>query len=272
MTAAHPQLIADFNSRNLALASPQNTRLLAPLVDHTFLKPAFATPDIVTLCTEAQVYLFRSVCVPPSAVELAASILSSHSFSETLLLHDLDTAPADGVLVCTVVGFPLGYQTTATKVFETSKAIEQGAQEIDFVLNASWAKQQHWEQIENEARTIVEAAKGKLVKVILETSLLTSEEIDECSFRLAVAGVPVVKTSTGFGSRGASAEDISIIKKALDRATAATGLSYGIKASGGIRNAADALLLCTLGATRIGTSNGIAIVEHGNAGANPNSY
>ena len=240
---AHSELAADFAAaRHLDFKR---------VIDSTLLKPNVTEKDIAALCQVALENNFRSVCVPPCLVSQAAKALSAPTSSRS---HEFET------IVCTVVGFPLGYSAVESKVFETALAIEHGAKEIDFVQNAVLVKMCAWGSLESESKAIVSAAKGRLVKVILETSLLTPKEIADCTKLHAEAGVHIIKTSTGFGARGASEEDIKIIAATLKEVTERTGLMCGIKASGGIRTRADAELMLSSGATRLGTSAGAEIV------------
>ncbi|MEY2988700.1 MAG: hypothetical protein RJB13_2221, partial [Pseudomonadota bacterium] len=161
--------------------------------------------------------------------------------------------------VCTVIGFPLGHAHTRAKVAETRAALSDGAEEFDFVQNISWVKDGHWSKLTQECCEIVESAGGKLVKVILETSLLSDEEIYNSALAAARGGAHVLKTSTGFGSRGATHNDLKIISQVVADYSRQTGTLLGIKASGGIRSLKDALTFIQLGATRIGTSSGVIL-------------
>lgn len=217
---------------------------LAKLIDHTLLKPD-ATPEaIARLCREAVEHGFASVCVNPANVARAAT-------------HLRDTP----VKVCTVIGFPLGATTPLVKAFEVRDAVANGADELDMVLNVGALKAGDHGLVARDIRSVVEAAGGRLVKVILETGLLTDEEkVAAC--RLAVeAGASFVKTSTGFGPGGATVEDVRLMR-------ATVGPDLGVKASGGIRDRAAAERMVEAGATRLGTSSGVAIVR-GEAGAGP---
>ncbi|AKL86959.1 deoxyribose-phosphate aldolase [Bacillus atrophaeus] len=221
--------------------------MTANLIDHTALKPHTQKADIVKLIEEAKKYQFASVCVNPTWVQLAAKELAG-----------------TGVDVCTVIGFPLGANTTETKAFETKDAISKGATEVDMVINIAALKDGENDFVEADIRGVVEAAAGKvLVKVIIETCLLTDEE-KERACRLAVkAGADFVKTSTGFSTGGATAEDIALMRKTV-------GPDIGVKASGGIRTKADVDQMTAAGASRIGASAGVSIVsgENGNNGDN----
>ncbi len=214
-----------------------NKSTIASMIDHTILKPA-CQADINKLCAEAKQYGFASVCVNPCWVAYSAKQLE-------------DSA----VAVCTVVGFPLGENTTATKCFEAKEAIANGATEIDMVVNQSLAKANLWAEVEADIASVVDACEGVLVKVILETCNLTNEQIVLASQASVNAGAIFVKTSTGFGSGGATVEHVGIMSSTVKEA----GLF--VKASGGVRTYTDAVAMIEAGATRIGTSNGITIVE-----------
>ncbi|EEL49216.1 MULTISPECIES: deoxyribose-phosphate aldolase [Bacillus cereus group] len=210
----------------------------AKLIDHTLLKPDTKKEAIVTLCEEAKKHDFASVCVNPTWVETAAELLKGTD-----------------VKVCTVIGFPLGANTPETKAFETQDAIAKGATEVDMVINIGALKDKNDELVERDVRAVVEAAKGKaLVKIIIETCLLTEEEkIRACELSVK-AGVDFVKTSTGFSTGGATVEDVALMRKTV-------GPKIGVKASGGVRNGQDMDAMVEAGATRIGTSAGVALVS-----------
>ncbi|MFP3124591.1 deoxyribose-phosphate aldolase [Ectobacillus funiculus] len=210
----------------------------AKLIDHTLLKADAKKEAIITLCEEAKQHHFASVCVNPTWVEVAAQ-----------LLHGTDVA------VCTVIGFPLGANTPETKAFEARDAIAKGATEVDMVINIGALRDGNDELVERDIRAVTEAAKGKaLTKVIIETSLLTEEEkVHAC--KLAVkAGADFVKTSTGFSTGGATVEDIALMRKTV-------GPAIGVKASGGVRDFAGMEAMVQAGATRIGTSSGVALIS-----------
>ncbi|MEK5340658.1 deoxyribose-phosphate aldolase [Weizmannia sp. FSL W8-1119] len=210
---------------------------LAAYIDHTLLKPEATEKDILKLTAEAAQYHFASVCIHPYWVKLAAKELAGTD-----------------VKVCTVIGFPLGATTAETKAFETKKAIEDGADEIDMVINIGALKSGNTEAVEADIRAVVEAAQGKLVKVIIETCLLTNEE-KELACRLSVkAGAHFVKTSTGFSTGGATVEDVKLMRQTV-------GDKAGVKASGGIHTKAEAEAMIEAGATRIGASSGVKIVS-----------
>lgn len=207
-------------------------------IDHTLLK-AFATSDeIRKLCEEAKKYNFKSVCVNPVHVSLAKECLEGSD-----------------VLVCTVIGFPLGANTKEIKAFETIDAIKNGADEIDMVINIGKAKEHDYTYIEDEIKMVVAASTGKTTKVIIETCYLNDEEKMNCCLAAKKAKATFVKTSTGFGTGGATANDIRLMRETV-------GPDMGVKASGGIRNLDDLELMVENGATRIGASSGVAIMEN----------
>lgn len=210
------------------------------LIDHTLLKAFAKEEDIKKLCSEALEYDFASVCVNPCNVALASSLLTGSD-----------------VKVCTVIGFPLGANTIETKQNETIDAINNGATEIDMVINVGKAKEHDFEYIENEIWSVVKASSGHLVKVILETCYLTKEEIQEVCYCASRAGAHFVKTSTGFGTDGAKVEDVKLMKSSiLD--------TMSVKASGGIRTLDDLLKMVNAGASRIGASSGANIIKEYN--------
>jgi len=214
------------------------TRSIANMIDHTLLKAEATKNQVEVLCQEAKTHGFFSVCVNPTWIETAAE-----------LLKDSD------VKVCTVIGFPLGATTFETKSFETKDAIQKGAHEVDMVINIGKLKDGENDAVEQDIRAVVEAAEGKaLVKVIIETSLLTKEEkVRAC--KLAVkAGADYVKTSTGFSTGGATVEDIKLMRETV-------GPEIGVKASGGVRNREGVDSMVEAGATRIGASSSVAIVQ-----------
>ncbi|OAJ74056.1 2-deoxyribose-5-phosphate aldolase [Brevibacillus sp. SKDU10] len=212
---------------------------VAKYIDHTALKPDTTKDMIVKLCEEAKEYRFASVCVNPTWVSLCAELLKE----------------APEVKVCTVIGFPLGANTPELKAFETTNAIENGATEVDMVINVGALKDKNDQLVEQDIRAVVEAAKGKaLVKVIIETCLLTEEEKVRACELAVKAGADFVKTSTGFSTGGATAEDIALMRKTVGR-------ELGVKASGGIRSYADVEKMLQAGACRIGASAGVSIVK-----------
>ena len=212
---------------------------LAKMIDHTNLKASTVKEDILKLTKEARDYQFASVCVNPTWVELAAQELKGTN-----------------VKVCTVIGFPLGANTKEVKVYETKDAIEKGAEEIDMVINISKLKDGDYDYVESEIAGIVEASKSKaIVKVIIETCLLTNEEKKQVCSLAVKAGADFVKTSTGFSTGGATIEDVALMRQTV-------GANVGVKASGGIHSKEEALAMVNAGATRIGASSGIAIVPN----------
>lgn len=210
---------------------------LARYIDHTLLKPEATRAQIEQLCAEAAEHQFASVCVNGSRVELAYSLLEESE-----------------VQVCTVVGFPLGAMDADAKRYETEAAVDAGAQEIDMVMNVGRFKDGEHDYIVREIRDVVEAADDRIVKVILETCLLTDDEIAQACKLVVQAQAHFVKTSTGFNSAGATLEHVKLMRETVQQFA-------GVKAAGGVRNAADARAMIEAGATRIGTSNGVAIVS-----------
>ena len=207
------------------------------LIDHTLLKAFAKEEDIIKLCNEAREYHFKSVCVNPVNVSLAARLLKGSD-----------------VLVCTVIGFPLGANTIAIKEAETIDAVNNGAQEIDMVINIGKAKEHDFKYIEDEIAAVVKAAKGNTVKVIIETCYLDDYEKAEVCKAATLAKANFVKTSTGFGTGGANVHDVAIMKANI-------APNMEVKASGGIKTYEDVKALVEAGATRIGASAGIAIME-----------
>lgn len=210
---------------------------LANLIDHTLLKPS-TKKQITALCFEAVQYGFATVCILPGYVKFAQKALSGSK-----------------VKVCTVVGFPLGENTTRTKVYETKNAVKNGAEEIDMVINLSWAKGNEWKKVAKEIAAVVKAAGGVMVKVIIETCLLDKKKIVKACEACIEGGAQCVKTSTGFSIGGAKVEDITLMAETLK------GSGLIIKASGGIRDKATARAMVEAGAGRIGTSSGVKIVS-----------
>lgn len=208
------------------------------LIDHTALKPNTNKESILKLIAEAKTYDFASVCVNPCWVALAHQELKNTD-----------------IKVCTVIGFPLGANTTEVKVFETKDAIEKGAQEIDMVINIAMLKDKEYDYVENEIHQIVEAAKDKaIVKIIIETCLLTDEEKIKACELSQKAGADFVKTSTGFSTGGATVHDIALMRKTV-------GAEMGVKASGGVHTHEEALAMVKAGATRIGASAGVKLLK-----------
>ena len=210
---------------------------LSRYIDHTLLKADATENEVIKLCNEAKEYDFFSVCINPGFVELATKELRESN-----------------VAVCTVIGFPLGASTPETKAFETRDAIHKGAAEVDMVINISKLKDKKDEEVLKDIKAVVDAADKKaLVKVIIETCLLTDEEKERACKLAKDAGADFVKTSTGFSTGGATKEDIALMRKTV-------GTEMGVKASGGVRTYEDAVTMIESGATRIGASASIAIV------------
>ena len=207
------------------------------LIDHTLLKAFAKESDIKKLCEEALQYDFASVCVNPANVALASSLLKGSN-----------------VKVCTVIGFPLGANTISVKAFETKDAVANGATEIDMVINIGKAKDHDYEYILEEIRAVVDSADGNLVKVIIETCYLEKEEMKEVCHMASIAGANFVKTSTGFGTGGAKAEDVRLMKESIPQ-------NMEVKASGGIRTLSELEEMVAAGATRIGASSGASILK-----------
>lgn len=210
-------------------------------IDHTLLKADAKDDDIIKLCCEAKEYGFKAVCVNPCFVPLAAKELKD-----------------SGVLVCTVIGFPLGANDIKTKVFEAVNAVSSGAKEVDMVINIGKLKANDYEYIEKEIRSVVMAVCGKAkIKVIIETCMLTEEEKKTACELVIKAGADFIKTSTGFSFAGAAKEDVLLLNNTAQG-------RIKIKASGGIRDLKTAEVMINAGADRIGTSSGIAIVKEAN--------
>ena len=208
------------------------------MIDHTILKPEATEAAVQKIIDEAKEYNFFSVCINPCWVAFASEQLA-----------DTDVA------VCTVIGFPLGANTPEVKAYEAADAIKNGANEVDMVINIGALKSQQYEHVRQDIQGIVDAAKGKaLVKVIIETALLTDEEKVKACELAKEAGADFVKTSTGFSTGGAKVADIRLMRETV-------GPDMGVKASGGVHNAEEALAMIEAGATRIGASTGVAIVS-----------
>lgn len=210
---------------------------LAKYIDHTLLKPDATDAQIKELCQEADTHGFFSVCVNPTHVKYSAELLQSSSTK-----------------VCTVIGFPLGASTSTVKAYETVDAIENGATEVDMVINVGALKSGNHDLVRSDIAAVVEAANGTLVKVIIETSLLSDDEKRIACQLAKEAGCHFVKTSTGFSGGGATVEDVALMKSVV-------GADIKVKASGGVRSREDALAMIGAGATRIGASSGIAIIS-----------
>lgn len=214
---------------------------IASFIDHTILKPTTTIQDIEKLCAEAVAYGFAAVCVPPPFVKRAATIL----------------APTH-VKVATVAGFPFGYSATEAKVAEAVLAVVDGAHEVDMVINLVALKQQDWTYLQKEVSLLGEVChnKGRILKVIIESGILTDEEIIGCCEKLGPLGIDYMKTSTGYAEKGATVEAVELMRKHLPA-------GVQIKASGGIRDFAFASALINAGATRLGCSASVAIAQGG---------
>jgi deoxyribose-phosphate aldolase len=212
---------------------------LARMIDHTLLKPEATKDQVSLLCAEAKKFSFASVCVNPSFVPLCAKLLR-------------DTP----VKVCTVIGFPLGATSTASKAFEAEQALREGAREIDMVINVGMLKSGDYDYVEHDIFSVVTTGRrfGALTKVILETGLLTDEEKVKACVLAKRSGADFVKTSTGFAKGGATAGDIALMRKVV-------GSAMGVKASGGVRTREEALAMVASGADRIGASASVKIVS-----------
>ena len=211
-------------------------------IDHTILKPTCLVSDIEKLCAEAKQYDFAAVCVPPNFVKLAKEKLAGST-----------------VQVATVIGFPFGYSATEAKIAEIILAMVDGADELDVVANISAIKNGDWSAIADEINHIMPIirSKGKVIKIIIESGVLTDDEIIKCCDIYGIAGIDYLKTSTGYAEKGASVEAVKLFRKHLPD-------QVQIKASGGIRDYATAKLMIDAGATRIGCSAGVAIVSGAN--------
>ena len=214
---------------------------IAKTIDHTILKPNVTDADVIKICNEAKTHGFFSVCVNPYFVPLVASELKGSE-----------------VKVTSVIGFPLGASTTFIKAAEAKKAVEDGANEIDMVINVSALKDGKYDFVKSDIAAVVEAIKGNaILKVILETCLLTKDEIVKACELSKEAGAQFVKTSTGFSTGGATAEDVALMKKTV-------GEALEVKASGGVRDHETAMAMINAGATRIGASASIDIANKSN--------
>ncbi len=222
-----------FNLPKASMSKPS----LASYIDHTLLKPEATIDQIEALCAEAKEHQFASVCINPYWIPTAKRALEGSD-----------------VKVCTVVGFPLGATLSHAKVHETQEAVIAGADEIDMVQNIAAAREGHWNFIEHEIHEMVSTAEGRTVKVILETCLLDDDQIRNCCRAAERAGAHFVKTSTGFSTSGATVEHVRLMRESVSE-------HIGVKASGGIRDLATAQQMIDAGATRLGTSAGIAIVN-----------
>lgn len=213
-----------------------NRKNVASIIDHTLLKADVTEKDIIRCCEEGKKYGFASVCIQPCHVNLAAEILKDSE-----------------VKVATVIGFPLGANLTSVKAFEAVRAVEDGADELDMVLNIGALKHGNTDYVEADIRAVVEAASGAVVKVILETCYLTDEEKVLACKLCKNAGAHFVKTSTGLASAGAVVDDVALMRRTV-------GEEMGVKAAGGIRTLEDLKAMVEAGANRIGTSAGIKIL------------
>lgn len=210
-------------------------------VDHTLLSQTATWDEIAVICDEAMEYGTASVCIPPAYVRQAKDYIR------------------DAVDVCTVIGFPNGYQTTVVKAYETQDALDNGADEIDMVINIGWVKSRKYDLVEEEIRELKEICKDKILKVIIETCLLTEEEKIRMCKVVTDAGADFIKTSTGFSKAGATFEDVSLFREHV-------GKDVRIKAAGGISTLDDARVFLEIGADRLGTSRMIRLIQEEQAG------
>lgn len=210
---------------------------IAKYIDHTLLKQNTTQKDIIKLCTEAKTYGFKAVCINPCYVSLAKQELEG-----------------SGVLVCTVIGFPFGANKTEIKAYEAKLAVEDGADEVDMVINVGMLKDYRFDYIVNEIKEVMHASGNAVVKVIAETGVLTDDEKELVTRATVSAGAAFIKTCTGYSGGGATVADIKLIRKVA-------GNKLQLKASGGIRDCEKAIALIKYGADRIGTSSGIEIVK-----------
>ena len=210
---------------------------LSDYIDHTNLSKTATAEDIMKLCEEAKKYHFPTVCIPPYYVKAASEYLKGSTTE-----------------VCTVIGFPNGYNTTETKQYEAIDAIHNGAKEIDMVININALKNKDYDYVKDEIETIRDSLDGRCLKVIIETCLLTEEEIIKMTEICNETFVNFIKTSTGFDKEGAKLDDVNLIMKHKNEV-------LEVKASGGIRNSKDAEAFIKAGATRLGTSHGIDIIK-----------
>lgn len=205
-------------------------------VDHTLLKQCATWEQIKEICDDAMKYKTASVCIPPSFVKKVKAYVQEH------------------MAVCTVIGFPNGYATTAVKVFETKDAIENGADEIDMVINLGQVKEADWDGIQEELKAVRKASTGKIMKVIIETCLLTKNEKIKLCELVTDSGADFIKTSTGFSEGGATFEDVKLLRQYV-------GSQVKVKAAGGISSLEDAKIFVSLGADRLGTSKVVNIIK-----------
>ncbi len=240
------QVCAKYGAANTQAmgAEDMSPASMAKYVDHTILKPEASISDVTRVCDEAKKFKFASVCVNPSYIGYVARQLEG-----------------SGVAPCCVIGFPLGACTPEAKAGETADAVNNGAKEVDMVVNVGAIKSGDWQLVKRDIEGVVNAAKGRaLVKVIIETCLLTDEEKVKACAVSKMAGADFVKTSTGFSSGGATAEDVKLMRETV-------GDQLGVKASGGVKTYQDAVNMIRAGANRLGTSSGAAIVSGGGADA-----
>lgn len=218
-------------------------------IDHTLLLPQTTEEQVIQLCQEAKQHQFCSVCINPYWVKLTKKELYNSN-----------------IKVCTVIGFPLGATTSSVKAFEAKEAVQNGADEVDMVLNIGLAKKGNWQAVKEDIKAVVNAVEdGTIVKVILETCLLDDKEIIEACKATLQAGADFVKTSTGFSTAGATTHHIHLMRECV-------GKDFGVKASGGIRTAKDFDAMLSAGANRIGASAGICLLNENNLGGNNNVY
>jgi len=210
---------------------------IAGYIDHTLLKPEATEEQIRQLCAEAVEFGFASVCVNPTWTPLASRLLAEEK-----------------PVVATVIGFPLGATLPDVKAYEVRRTLEEGASEFDMVINIGALKSKHFQLVEQDIAGVVAAARGRIVKVIIETALLTKQEKIEACVIAKAAGADFVKTSTGFASKGATVEDVALMRRVA-------GKDMGVKASGGIHSAQEALAMIEAGATRLGASAGVKIIK-----------
>ncbi|EGP05205.1 deoxyribose-phosphate aldolase [Pasteurella multocida] len=213
-----------------------DAKQIAQFIDHTALTAEKTEQDIIQLCDEAIAHQFWSVCINSAYIPLAKQKLAGTP-----------------VKICTVVGFPLGANLSTVKAFETTEAIKAGADEIDMVINVGWIKSNKWDAVEKDIATVLAACAGKPLKVILETCLLSKDEIVKACEICKTLNVAFVKTSTGFNRGGATKEDVALMKRTVG--------DIGVKASGGVRDTETAIAMINAGASRIGASAGIAIIH-----------
>ncbi|HDR1408354.1 TPA: deoxyribose-phosphate aldolase [Pasteurella multocida] len=213
-----------------------DAKQIAQFIDHTALTAEKTEQDIIQLCDEAITHQFWSVCINSAYTPLAKQKLAGTP-----------------VKICTVVGFPLGANLSTVKAFETTEAIKAGADEIDMVINVGWIKSNKWDAVEKDIATVLAACAGKPLKVILETCLLSKDEIVKACEICKTLNVAFVKTSTGFNRGGATKEDVALMKRTVG--------DIGVKASGGVRDTETAIAMINAGASRIGASAGIAIIH-----------